>query len=417
MNKSRQTEYIGFIKENWKFLSFGILLACISSLGQTWFIGLFTPNIEASFGLSHSEWGSIYMIGTLLSAAVLTYTGSFLDKLSLRLYSLLVCLLLSAACAAIAVSFSIWFLILAIFMLRQTGQGLATHIAVTGMVKHFQQDRGKAVAIASIGFPAGRALLPIFVTGAIVAIGWRETYLVCSIFLLVILIPTSLFLLRGYSRSISSFNSKPNDNVVKTSTVNPQPTLKQTLQKPLIYLIIPALIAPSFFDTALSFHLLPVAELKSWPIKWVATGYTVYGVATIASSIWVGSVIDQYGSKRIFVYSLIPYLLGLMVLSTFSSPFWAWIYLGLFGLGSGLRMTIVPVVLSEFFGTTHIGSIRAFVATLGVVASALGPPILGFALDHNTSITVMTAVAISYFALSITLAFVGIQNNNLDSQP
>jgi len=76
----------------------------------------------------------------------------------------------------------------------------------------------------------------------------------------------------------------------------------------------------------------------------------------------------------------------------------------LFGVGSGLRATIVPVVLSEFYGTQHIGAIRSFVATLGVFASAIGPPTLGFALDQNISISLMTTIAITYFIFSILLA-------------
>ena len=187
MSSSSNIGYIQFALRNRRLLAFGFLMALGSSFGQTFFIGIFTPSIEASFGLSHSQWGSIYMAGTLMSAATLTFTGRWIDNLELRTYALLVCGFLAVACAAAAFSPTAWFLIPMIFMLRQAGQGLASHTAVTGMVKYFRRDRGKAVALATLGFPMGRALLPVATVALIAAIGWRETYAVCAVLVLVVL--------------------------------------------------------------------------------------------------------------------------------------------------------------------------------------------------------------------------------------
>ena len=60
---------------NRPFLLFGFLMLFVSSAGQTFFIGVFGPAIRADFGLSHTEWGAIYLAGTLVSALALTWTG------------------------------------------------------------------------------------------------------------------------------------------------------------------------------------------------------------------------------------------------------------------------------------------------------------------------------------------------------
>jgi hypothetical protein len=82
------------------------------------------------------------------------------------------------------------------------------------------------------------------------------------------------------------------------------------------------------------------------------------------------------------------------------------VYLGLYGVGSGIKATLIPVFLSELYGTRHIGAIRSFIATLGVFASALGPPALGFALDLDVSVSTMTLVSVAYFVLSSLLMIV-----------
>jgi hypothetical protein len=98
MSQPPSNGYLRFAVENRRVLAFGFLMALGSSFGQTFCIGLFSPSIEATFELSHSEWGSIYMAGTLLSAATLTFTGRWINKLNFRTYALAVCGFLRVVC-------------------------------------------------------------------------------------------------------------------------------------------------------------------------------------------------------------------------------------------------------------------------------------------------------------------------------
>ena len=78
---------LNFLIQNIRLLSFGIIMAFTSSFGQTFFISLFGPSIQLEFGLSHTSWGAIYLIGTLGSALVLTYSGSLIDYYKLNYYT------------------------------------------------------------------------------------------------------------------------------------------------------------------------------------------------------------------------------------------------------------------------------------------------------------------------------------------
>jgi MFS family permease len=406
MTNTSNSGYFQFAVRNRRLLAFGFLMAFGSSFGQTFFIGIFTPSIEASFGLSHSQWGSIYMAGTLMSAATLTFTGRWIDQLELRTYALLVCGFLAVACTAAAFSPTVWFLIPMVFLLRQAGQGLASHTAITGMVKYFRRDRGKAVAVASLGFPVGRALMPVAAVALIAAIGWRETYAVCALFVVLVMMPLVAWLLTSHARreiALAAQSSNTESTPAPPVTLREDPSLRQVLRDPVLYCFLPAILAPSFFDTALSFHLLPVAALKSWSAEWVTTGYAVYAGTTIMASMWIGTLVDRVGAVRLYVYSLAPYIVGTLILGVFDHAAWAWAYLGLYGVGSGIKATLIPVFLSELYGTRHIGAIRSFIATLSVFASALGPPALGFALDLDVPIATMTIVSVAYFVGSSLL--------------
>ncbi|MBN33425.1 MAG: hypothetical protein CMM46_01365 [Rhodospirillaceae bacterium] len=63
--------YSEFALKNWRFVGFGFVMTGASSFGQTFFVGIFELSVQQAFGLDHTTWGSIYMIGTLASALIL----------------------------------------------------------------------------------------------------------------------------------------------------------------------------------------------------------------------------------------------------------------------------------------------------------------------------------------------------------
>ncbi len=390
--------YLAFARANLRFLGFAFLMALASSVGQTFFIGVFGPEIEAEFSLSHAEWGTVYMVGTLLSALVLPFTGSWIDRIPLARYSILVAVGLTLACFGAALCPAAGFLVAVIFMLRQMGQGLASHVSITSTVKHFRRDRGKAVAIVSLGFPAGRAVLPAAAVALIAAIGWRYTYAAAGILTAILLVPAAFWLLRGPVRP-----SGP----ASASAAEPAPeapdrslTLRQVMTHPFFYLILPGTVAPSIIETALFFHQLTIAEMKGWSAGWVTAGYAVFAVMTTLFSMAAGPLVDRLGAMRLLPVILIPYVFGILILAYMDDPLWAWAYLALSGATGGLRQTIAPVMWAEFGGTRHIGSIRSMAATLSVFASALGPPALGWMMDAGIALESMVLGTVIYIVIA-----------------
>ena len=82
--------YFEFIRSNIAWLLAGFILALNSSFGQTFFISIFAGKIQSYFSLSHGDWGSIYMIGTLASAIVMVWAGATSDIYKTRSIGVLV---------------------------------------------------------------------------------------------------------------------------------------------------------------------------------------------------------------------------------------------------------------------------------------------------------------------------------------
>jgi MFS family permease len=400
-DKLASPSYVEFAVNNRRFLSFGLLMTFGSCFGQTHFIGVFGPSIRAEFGLSHASWGTIYMVGTLISAAFLPFTGRWIDRISLRAYAVFVCLGLTVACLAAAFTPTAWFLIIVIFLLRQAGQGLASHTAITGMLKYFHHNRGKAIALALLGHPIARAVMPLAAVVAITTLGWRETYLVCAVLTLLIVLPMVAWLLRGQieqrlfdppSRSINSGAARP--------TIEGDRSLRQLLRDPFFWLVVPGVIAPAVIDTALFFHQLTIAQMKGWSPSWVTAGYIPFAIVMVAVSISMGPLVDRIGAIRLLPTILLPLAVGMLILAWFDHPAWAWVYLAVSGLASGVRATIIPAMWAERCGTRHIGAIKSLATTLSVFGSAFGPPLMGWAIDVGIGIDTMIYATVAYMILA-----------------
>ena len=111
------TSHLKFTTQKLRFLSFGFLMGLGSSFGQTYFIGVFGPEIRQEFSLTQTSWSAIYMIGTLASALMLPWTGQQIDRISLRRYTVFVVIALVGATTFMALVPSAILLVVAVFNL------------------------------------------------------------------------------------------------------------------------------------------------------------------------------------------------------------------------------------------------------------------------------------------------------------
>ena len=188
---------IRFLIHNIRWLSVGFLLTFASTGGQTWFISLCSSSIKEQFALSDGAWGGIYTLATLASAVIMFWQGSIVDRVPPRYVTLITACLFALAAVGMAVGQSVWILGCSLFLLRFCGQGMFGHIAMTTLGRWFVNHRGRAVALANLGYPASEILLAAPAVIIIEAFGWQALWICVAIFVLLIFVPimaASLFL-------------------------------------------------------------------------------------------------------------------------------------------------------------------------------------------------------------------------------
>ncbi|MEM9627006.1 MAG: MFS transporter [Pseudomonadota bacterium] len=398
-------DYLAFAGRHRRFLAFGFLLTFTSSAGQTFFIGLFGPDIREVFGLGHTGWGSLYLVGTLASACILPWTGQLIDRLDLRWYVASALVGLAVACLVMSLAHSIITLAIAIFLLRQMGQGITSHAAATSMARYHGPDRGKALAIASIGMSFGEAILPVLAILSIASFGWRSTYGFASATILFVLLPLALLLLRGHGERHRHHLASERARSTSDRPASNDRNRRQMLTEPRFYLLLPAFTAPSVIVTALFFHHLTLAEAKGWSAAWMTSQYWVFALSAVISSLAVGPLIDRLSAQRIMPLFLLPMVMALILLAPAAAPAWLVPYLAFLGLTSGLAFTGFTALWAELYGTAHLGAIRSLAGAISVFASAFGPVITGILLDAGITIESI-GLGFAVYCLAATLLLI-----------
>lgn len=366
-----------FLCENARWLAAGFLMALGSSFGQTFFIAIFSEPLRLEFSISHGEFGTIYMVGTLLSAACLIQLGRLADTTSARTLSLLLTLCLATACLAMAVVGSWIMLVGVIFGLRLFGQGLLSHLSQTTMARWFHATRGRALAVASFGYPTGEAIAPLGAVVLMAVIGWRETWCVSSGVLAFVLAPT-LWILLAKDRAANH----PNTGVIEASGLNGRHwSRSEVLRQPLFWMLIPGLLGPGFILTAVFFLPSHIAEAKGWTFEAMPSRYWVYALTAVVASVLSGYAIDRFSARLCLPLYQLPMAAGLVALWSGTGTATIAALMVLIGATAGAAATVHSAIWAEIYGTRHIGTIKALAHSVMVFASAVGPGIVGTLID------------------------------------
>ena len=394
--------YLRFLRANWLFLLAGFLLTFTSSYGQTYFISLFAGEIKADFGLSDGQWGGIYTIGTTMSAVTMIWAGVLTDTFRVRALALGVMLALAAACVAMAVNTSWILLIGVIFALRLTGQGMMSQLGAVAMVRWFEATRGKALSLSSMGFAAGQAILPIVFVALFAVAPWRNLWILAAA-IVVLTIPLLLMLLRQ-ERTPQSMAAKAQI----AGMGNRHWTRAEMLRSGLFFLMIPMIIGPSAWGTALFFQQVHLVEVKGWELVAFVALMPVYTLTSVASTFVSGWAIDRFGVSLIVPFQMLPFAVSFAVLAYADTIFMAGIGLMIFGVGQGLQATGSSTFWAEYFGTRHIGSIKSVAAALMVFGSAIGPGVTGALIDLGIDFPQQMLPIAVYYLIAAALASYGI---------
>ncbi|MEO9902959.1 MFS transporter [Nisaea sp.] len=370
-----------FYLANARWLGAGLLCTFCSSFGQTYFIALFASQFMALHGLSDGDWGTLYAGATLTSAALLIKAGQLADTMSLRTLAILVLAGFALVCVGMALHESTIMLFVMVLGLRFFGQGMIGHVGMTATARWFQARRGRAIAITSLGYGIGEAILPALAVLAIALVGWRGTWLLAAA-ILAVAFGGALWVLFARDREPQGGETSG----PTTGALGRHWTRPEALRHWSYWALLPGILTPSFIGTVIFFHQAHVSGEKGWSLIEMAAGYPVYAVSAMIAVFVAGRIIDAFGALTLLPLFLLPIGLGIVLLGA-GDAVWIWgVVLGFIGFCAGFSSALNGAVWAEIYGTRNLGAIRALAVSAMVFSSAIGPAITGLLIDAGITL-------------------------------
>lgn len=395
-----------FFARNARFVGFGFFMALFSSFGQTFYVALFNGALGSDLGLSTSELGTLYGLGTFAGAIGLIYIGRLIDVWDLRLFTVAGFALLSVACLLFANSSGPASLLLAVFGLRLAGQGLMSHTGLTSMSRYFESERGLAVSIASIGFAAGVGLFPL--TGALLlrVFAWRDIWTGSAFVILFIALPVALFLLKGHAARHAAYVQRlQGESVGADGAPVPGWTRSDVLKDRRFYMLLPLMLSLPFVATGVQFHQVLLVEEKGWLLATFASGYMLGAAFNVVGSLGAGTLTTRWGSAtRLIPWFVAPLSMSMLLLVFFDSPAVIWPYMIFNGVTGGMFGIVQNVLWAELYGTKHLGAVRSLTTSFSIFAAALAPAVMGWLLDLGWTMRLIAGGSFIYIVMAMIIA-------------
>ena len=383
---------------NKKILLFGIIFTFFSSFGQSFFLGLFNPSIRDELNITHGQFGTIYAGATICSSLVLVWFGKKIDEMRIFNYSLIVIGFLFFSSLFFSFINSIYFLVVAIFLMRFSGQGLMSHTSSTTISRYFNRRRGKALSGIWFGLSFAEFFLPILIIFLLSIFSWRIIWQFISIIIITILPIVVFYTIKNLdieSREKNIFDNKNKFRDIRSWRRS------EVLKDFKFYIISLNMLAMPWIVTGVFIYQSFITESKLWGSYIIPQSFMIYSATSIFTLIASGFLVDKFTSRKLIPFMNLPLLFGLIVLYFLDQSYSAYLFFGLMGVSNGLANVLGSSTWAEIYGVRYLGSIKALTTAFMVFSTAFGTALFGLLIDKGYTIEHIALISILYISLSL----------------
>ena len=371
-------------------------------------LSIFVAPMTAEFGWSRTEIAGAVSLGGLLAAVASPLLGPLLDRRGARLVLCLAVLGTGLACMALSLVESLLAFYLLFCFARMIWAGPFDLGLYGALNSWFVARRARANSIATLAQLSGLVVLPVIAQLAMMeGGGWRAGWIAVGATVLIVgFLPCWLLLVRRPEDAGLAADARPPGKDGTPPPPERQFTRGQAMRTGAFWalaiytmLVYPVQAGVSLHQAA---HLI---ERGLAPLV-AATAIGVFSSLSAVASFAIGFVPRHWPLRYLMIAGALLMSLGSFALIGLRSAEAAYLAAGLFGLGLGAMITLLPVAWADYFGRESYGAIRGVALALQVVAQAVGPVLSGLMRDATGDYTLSLVTFGTLAALAMGAAFV-----------
>lgn len=349
-------------------------------------LSVFVVPMTDAFGWSRMEIAGAVSLGSVLAAFVSPALGRVLDRRGSRLILCAAVLGTGFATMALSLTQSLAMFYLLFCFARMNWAGPFDLGLYGALNSWFVARRAIATSIATLAQMSGLVAMPLIAQLAMRDGGWRSGWVAIGATVLIVgFVPVWLFLVRRPE----DVGLVPDRIVAGASPAAPEPRFSraEAMRTRAFWLLSLYTVLLYPVQAGVSLHQAPhLIERGISPIV-AATVISFFSAASAAASFGVGFLPRRWPLRYILLASALLMSTGSIGLIAIASAADAYLAAGVFGLGLGGIMTLLPVAWADYFGRESYGAIRGVVLSLQVMAQAVGPLLSGVLRDWSGNYT------------------------------
>ena len=284
-------------------------------------------------------------------------------------------------------------------------------ITMVPVAKWFVAKRGRAMAIATVGLPAGGAASALAATWLIDTFDWRGAWVIYGAVMGAVAIPVSFLFLRGAPEDLGLRAEQRSE---ERQPEEPAPqlyaerdwTLREAIRTPTLWQVTIAMSVFGFVVSGVIVH-----RVGFWEDVGITSTALSLGIATDPLTVVFSAVAFGVIGERVS-----PRLLGLVgglglgaslvpMVFTNGQVYTIFLTNAVWGVFGGAFITVTNLIWPNYFGRRHLGSIRGLVTPFYVATLGLGAPAYGFLFDAGVDPSIVWAASAGLMALAGVLVF------------
>ncbi len=361
-----------------------------SPLNAAVFSFFITPMSE-DLGWSRSDlsWG--YTMRLIVAGVAAPFVGALLDRIGSRVLGTAVGVIAGACVLALAGvhSLVVFYALFAISGIAGFGAPGGQLITTVPIAKWFHTNRGRALAIATIGMPLGTAIFLPVVEALIDNLGWREAWLISGVMVIgVLAIPCAIFMRKdpeSMGLHPDGADHPPVYSAIESSAATATSenwTAAQAIRSPTMWMIVAAMMILGAVLPGTVLYRTSYWQDVGLSTSVIALATALDPLMVSFSALFFGFLADRIQTRYLgFFGTGIAGCSMLAMIFAQDSVIYLLAYNMTWGIGMGAHVTVQNIIWPNYFGRQFVGTIRGIVFPISVVAAAASAPLFATLLD------------------------------------
>lgn len=353
-------------------------------------LSIFVVPMSEAFGWSRTEMSGAVSLGGVLAAVISPVIGPFVDRRGARLVLCLAVAGIGIACMALSYVQSLLAFYVLFCFARMTWAG-PFDLGLYGALNNwFVARRAIATSIATLAQMSGLVALPLIAQLAMglteAGADWRAGWIaVGATVLLVGFLPCWLLLVRR-PEDVGLQPDRLADGRA-AAPVEPRWSRNQAMRTPAFWLLSVYTVLVFPVQAGVSLHQAPHLIERGIPPLQAATVIALFSSLSAVAGFGIGFLPRRWPVRYLMAAAAACLAAGSIGLIDVASARAASLPAGLFGLGIGGIMMLLPMAWADYFGRESYGAIRGVALSMQVMAQAAGPLASGMLRDWSGSYT------------------------------